>query len=407
MLVVQKYGGTSVADADRIRHVAGRVIKRVRAGDQVVVVVSAMGNATDDLLDLALQVAPDPDARELDMLLSTGEQVSVALVAMALKNLGQEAVGLTGQQAGIIAQGRHYQGRISRVEADRVRAELAAGRVPVVAGYWGVNEDQEIFTLGRGASDTTAVALAIALGAERCENCKDVEGVYTADPRIVPTARKLKDISYEEMLELATQGSTVMHNRAVELASVYNVPILVTSSMVEAPGTLIRGEAELEERNRVRGIAHDSDVAKVTIRRVPDQPGIAANIFEPLAEAGISVDTIVQNSSEGNLTDLTFTLDRKDLRRAEELMPEICAKVGAPEFSSDANLGKVSIVGVGIQTAHGYAARMFRALFDEGINIELISTSEIRLTCIIAADRVHDAVRALHTAFELETPVAG
>lgn len=405
MLVVQKYGGTSVADADRIRHVAGRVIKRVRAGDQVVVVVSAMGNATDDLLDLALQVAPDPEPRELDMLLSTGEQVSVALLAMALKALGQDAVGLTGQQAGIIAQGRHYQGRISRVEADRVRNELAAGRVPVVAGYWGVNEDQEIFTLGRGASDTTAVALAIALGADRCENCKDVEGVYTADPRIVPTARKLKDISYEEMLELATQGSTVMHNRAVELASVYNVPILVTSSMVEAPGTLIRGEADLEERNRVRGIAHDSDVAKITIRRVPDRPGIAANIFEPLAEAGISVDTIVQNSSEGNLTDLTFTLSRKDLRRAEGLMPEICEKVGAPEFTSDANLGKVSIVGVGIQTAHGYAARMFRALFDAGINIELISTSEIRLTCIISADRVHDAVRALHTAFELETAV--
>jgi aspartate kinase len=402
VLVVQKYGGTSVADAERIRHVAGRIIRRLRQGDQVVAVVSAMGTATDDLIDLALQVAPDPDPRELDMLLSTGEQVSVALLAMALKSLGQEAVGLTAQQAGIIAQGRHYQGRISRVEADRVRAELAAGRVPVVAGYWGVDEHQEILTLGRGASDTTAVALAIALGADICENCKDVEGIYTADPRIVPTARKLKDIAYEEMLELATQGSQVMHNRAVELASVYNVPILVTSSMVEAPGTLIRGEAELEERNRVRGIAHDLDVAKVTVRRVPDRPGIAANIFEPLAEAGISVDTIVQNASEANLTDLSFTVSRSDLRRAEALMPEICARVGAPEWSSNANLGKVSIVGVGIQTAPGYAARMFRALYDAGINIELISTSEIRLTCIIAADRVHDAVRALHDAFELE-----
>ncbi|PFG73187.1 aspartate kinase [Tepidiforma thermophila] len=406
MLVVQKYGGTSVADAERIRHVAGRIIRRVRQGDQVVAVVSAMGSATDDLIDLALQVAPDPDPRELDMLLSTGEQVSVALLAMALKALGQEAVGLTGQQAGIIAQGRHYQGRISRVEADRVRAELAAGRVPVVAGYWGVNEQQEIFTLGRGASDTTAVALAIALGADLCENCKDVEGIYTADPRIVPTARKLKDIAYEEMLEMATQGAQVMHNRAVELASVYNVPILVTSSMVEAPGTLIRGETELEERNRVRGIAHDLDVAKITVRRVPDRPGIAANIFEPLAEAGISVDTIVQNASEDNLTDLSFTVSRADLRRAEQLMPEICARVGAPEWSSNANLGKVSIVGVGIQTAPGYAARMFRALYDAGINIELISTSEIRLTCIIAADRVHDAVRALHDAFELERPDA-
>ncbi|MEP7214656.1 MAG: aspartate kinase, partial [Anaerolineaceae bacterium] len=323
MLVVQKYGGTSVADADRIRHVAGRVIKRVKAGDQVVVVVSAMGNTTDELIDLALSVAPDPDPRELDMLLSTGEQMSVALVAMALRALGQEAVGLTANQAGIFTRAHYGSGRIARVDADRVRAELAAGRVPIIAGFQGTTEDQEIVTLGRGASDTTAVALAIALGAERCENCKDVEGVYTADPRIVPAARRLIDISYEEMLELATQGSTVMHNRAVELASVYNLPVLVTSSMVDAPGTLIHGESQLEERNRVRGIAHDSDVAKITVRRVPDQPGIAANIFEPLANAGISVDTIVQNASEGQLTDLTFTLSRSDLRKAEAVMPGI------------------------------------------------------------------------------------
>ena len=407
MLVVQKYGGTSVANADRIRHVAGRVIRRVKAGDQVVVVVSAMGNTTDELIDLALSVAPDPDPRELDMLLSTGEQMSVALVAMALRALGQEAVGLTANQAGIFTRAHYGSGRIARVDADRVRAELAAGRVPIIAGFQGTTEDQEIVTLGRGASDTTAVALAIALGAERCENCKDVEGVYTADPRIVPTARRLVDISYEEMLELATQGSTVMHNRAVELASVYNLPVLVTSSMVDAPGTLIHGESELEERNRVRGIAHDNDVAKITVRRVPDQPGIAANIFEPLANAGISVDTIVQNASEGQLTDLTFTLSRSDLRKTEAVMPAICAAVNASGYTSDANLGKVSIVGVGIQTAHGYAARMFRALFDAGINIEMISTSEIRLTCIIASERVHDAVRALHDAFELEKADAG
>jgi aspartate kinase len=403
MLVVQKYGGTSVADADRIRHVAGRVIQRVRSGDEVVVVVSAMGNTTDELLDLALSVSPDPDPRELDMLLSTGEQMSIALVAMALKALGQEAVGLTAQQAGIYTRAQYGSGRIARVESDRVKAELAAGRVPIIAGFQGTTEDQEIVTLGRNASDTTAVALAIALGADRCESCKDVEGVYTADPRIVPTARKLKDISYEEMLELASQGSKVIHNRAVELASVYQLPLLVLSSMVDAPGTLIHGESELEERNRVRGIAHDSDVAKITVRRVPDQPGIAANLFEPLAEAGISVDTIVQNASEGQLTDLTFTLARKDLRRAEAIMPGICASVGAPGYVADGHLGKVSIVGVGIQTAHGYAARMFRALFDAGINIELISTSEIRLTCIIDSDSVHDAVRALHTAFALET----
>jgi aspartate kinase len=405
MLIVQKYGGTSVADADRIKHVAGRVIQRVKAGDQVVVVVSAMGNRTDELIDLALSITPDPDPRELDILLSTGEQMSIALLAMALRALGQDAVGLTGHQAGIYTRAQYGAGRIAEIKADRVLRELEAGRVPIVAGFQGTTEDMEIVTLGRGASDTTAVALAIALGADRCENCKDVEGVYTADPRIVPTARKLKDLAYEEMLELATQGSQVMHNRAIELASVYTLPILVTSSMVDAPGTLIRGEAELEERNRVRAIAHDSDVAKITVRQVPDRPGIAANLFEPLAAAGISVDTIVQNASEANLTDLTFTLSRKDLRRAEAIMPAICDSVGANGYSADANLGKVSIVGVGIQTAPGYAARMFRALFEAGINIELISTSEIRLTCIIDMTRVSDAVRALHDAFELETAV--
>jgi aspartate kinase len=402
MLVVQKYGGSSVATAELIRNVADRIIRRLQAGDRVVAVVSAMGDTTDDLLQLAASVSDEPDPRELDMLLSTGEQVSVALLAMALRAKGQEAVGLTGQQAGIIARGRHSAGRIIRVEAERVQAELDAGRVPVVAGYWGVTDEQEIMTLGRGASDTTAVAIAVALGAGRYENCKDVTGVYTADPRICPKARQLKDLSFEEMLELATQGSQVMHNRAVELASVYNLPILVTSSFVDAPGTLIRGESELEERNRVRGIAHDIDVAKITVRHVPDRPGIAAHIFEPLAEAGISVDTIVQNASEQSMTDLTFTLKQGDLKRAEAAMPSICQAVGADGYVADGKLGKVSIVGVGIQTAPGYAARMFRALFDAKINIELISTSEIRLTCIIAAERVPEAVRALHDAFELE-----
>lgn len=402
MLIVQKYGGTSVADAERIQHVARRIIKRVRAGDQVAVVVSAMGNRTDELVDLALSVSPDPDPRELDMLLSTGEQMSIALVAMALKAMGQEAVGLTAQQAGIYSKAVYGSGLIARIEADRVRAELAAGRVPIVAGFQGTTDDQEIVTLGRNASDTTAVALAIAIGADRCESCKDVEGVYTADPRMVATARKLKDIAYEEMLELASQGSKVIHNRAVELASVYNLPLLVVSSMVEAPGTLIHEESQLEERNKVRGIAHDTDVAKITVRQVPDHPGIAAEIFEPLAEAGISVDTVVQNASENQLTDLTFTLARKDLRRAEAMMDGICANVGANSYVTNPNLGKVSIVGVGIQTAHGYAARMFRALYDAGINIELISTSEIRLTCIIDVDQVPQAVAALHDAFALE-----
>ena len=404
MLVVQKYGGTSVADAERILHVANRVVSRVRAGDQVVVVVSAMGNRTDELIDLATSITPEPDPRELDMLLSTGEQMSIALLAMALRAIGQEAIGLTGQQAGIYTRAQYGSGRISRIEADRIRRELDRGRVPIIAGFQGITDDAEIVTLGRGASDTTAVALAIALGAERCENCKDVEGIFTADPRIVPNARKLKDVTYDEMLELASQGATVMHSRAVELASVYGLPILVTSSMVEAPGTLIHAGAMMEERNRVRGIAHDTDVAKITVRHVPDRPGIAATLFEPLAAANISVDTIVQNASEHDLTDLTFTLSEKDLPRAEKVMPGICEAVGANGYIADANLGKVSIVGTGIQTAPGYASRMFRALFDAGINIELISTSEIRLTCLVHKDRVHDAVRALHDAFELERP---
>ncbi|MFQ5380773.1 MAG: aspartate kinase [Dehalococcoidia bacterium] len=403
MLIVQKYGGTSVADADRIKHVAGRVLRRTRAGDRVVVVVSAMGNRTDELIDLALQVSPDPDPRELDMLLSTGEQMSVAMLAMALRAMGQPAIGLTGQQAGIYTRAQYGSGRIARIEGSRILRELDDGHVPIVAGFQGTTDDSEIVTLGRGASDTTAVALAIALGAERCENCKDVTGVFTADPRMVPTARQLRDLSYEEMLELATQGAQVMHNRAVELASVYELPVLVTSSMTESEGTMIRREEDLEERNRVRGIAHDGDVAKVTVRSLPDRPGIAAAVFEPLAEAGVSVDTIVQNASEANLTDLSFTLHRGDLRKAESLMPGICTAVGANGYVADASLGKVSIVGVGIQTAPGYAARMFRTLSDAGINIELISTSEIRLTCIIAANDVEQAVRVLHDAFELET----
>lgn len=402
MLVVQKYGGTSVADAERIKHVARRIIKRVRAGDRVVVVVSAMGNTTDELIDLAFSISDKPEPRELDILLSTGEQMSIALLAMALRGMGQEAIGLTGQQAGIYTRANYGSGRIARVDAERIKAEIAKGKVPIIAGFQGTTEEQEIVTLGRGASDTTAVALAVALGADRCENCKDVEGVLTADPRIVPEARKLKDVTYEEMLEMATQGSQVMHNRAVELASVYNLPILVTSSMVEAPGTLIHGGEEMEERNRVRGIAHDVDVSKVTVRGVPDRPGIATTIFEPLAEAGISVDTIVQNASTNQLTDLTFTLATSDLTAAEALMPKICEEIGAAGFVADKGLGKVSIVGAGIQTAPGYASRMFRTLYDAGINIELISTSEIRLTCLVAEPKVPEAVRALHAAFELE-----
>ncbi len=404
MRIVQKYGGTSVADAERIRHVAGRVIERVRGGNEVVVVVSAMGNRTDELIDLALSVAPAPDPRELDQLLATGEQMSAALLAMALHALAQEAVGLTGRQAGIYSRASHGAGRIQRVDAVRVEEELRRGRVPIVAGFQGVTEELDFVTLGRGASDLTAVALGVALGADRCETYKDVEGVYSADPRSVPGARRLADLHYDEMLEMATQGSQVMHNRAVELAAVNDLPILVASSMVDAPGTLIHGGTLMEERNRVRSVVDDHDIAKVTLRHVPDERGIAARIFEPLAEAGVSVDTIVQNASERELTDLTFTLARADLRRAEPLMERICAATGASGYTADTNLGKVSIIGAGIQSAAGYAARMFRALADAGVNIELITTSEIRITCIVAEERVRDAVNALHETFGLDQP---
>ena len=402
MRVVQKFGGTSVADAERIRHVAGQVARRVGHGDEVVVVVSAMGNRTDELIDLALSVSPDPDPRELDQLLATGEHMSAALLAMALHALDQEAVGLTGSQAGIYSRAAHGAGRIQRVDADRIEAELRAGRIPIVAGFQGITEELDYVTLGRGASDLTAVALGVALGADRCETYKDVEGVYTADPRTVPTARRLADVHYEEMLEMATQGSQVMHSRAVELAAVNDLPILVASSMVDAPGTLIHGGTLMEERNRVRGVVDDHDIAKVTLRHVPDRRGIAAQIFEPLAEAGVSVDTIVQNASERNMTDLTFTLAREDLRRAEGLMETICESIGADGYVADTNLGKVSIVGAGIQSEPGYAARMFRALADADVNIDLITTSEIRITCIVHEDRVGDAVNALHTAFALD-----
>jgi aspartate kinase len=402
-LIVQKYGGTSVADAERIQNVARRVAARRAQGDDLVVVVSAMGDTTDHLIELAHQMTPEPEARELDLLLSTGEIVSCTLLSMALKALGCPAVALTGAQAGIGTDKRYGRARILRVDPSRIRAHLKEGRVPVVAGFQGITEEMDITTLGRGGSDTTAVALAAALGAARCEIYTDVEGIYTADPRIEPAARKLPVISYEEMLELASYGARVMHSRAVELGWAYKVPIYVASSFSDAPGTLIcEGGEEMEQRNKVMGIAHDVDVGRITLRGVPDRPGIAAALFGPLAEAGISVDTIVQNASVERLTDLTFTVAKTDLSRALELVRPVAQEIGAREVLADDHLAKVSIVGAGMQSAPGYAARMFRALYEAGINIELITTSEIRITCLVDAARVGDAVRALHKAFELE-----
>jgi aspartate kinase len=339
----------------------------------------------------------------MDVLLSTGETQSSALMVMALHAVGVEAISLSGGQAGMRTDRVHRGARILAIEPKRLRQELTRGRVVVVAGFQGFTEDEDVATIGRGGSDTTAVAFAAALEA-RCEIYTDVEGVYTADPRICPDARKLRDISYEEMLELASKGAKVMAPRAVELASVYGIEVLVAHSAKDTSGTIIHGGVSMEGFNRVRGIAHDLDVAKVTLRHVPDRPGVAAEIFEPLAGAHISVDTIVQNVSENNTTDLTFTIAKGDLEKAMPHVESIRGKIGASEVIADEKMGKVSIVGTGIQSAPGFAARMFRTLADAGINIELISTSEIRITCIVPDDGVEPAVRALHKAFELEKP---
>ncbi len=402
-LVVQKYGGSSVADAEKIKNVARRIVSRWESGDKVVVVVSAMGDTTDDLLKLARQVCDSPSEREMDALVSTGELVSSSLVAMALDGMGHPAVSLSGAQAGIKTDANHSRAKIVGVESSRVRKELERGKIVIVAGFQGVTSDMDVTTMGRGASDTTLVALAASLHADVCERFTDVEGIYTADPRIVPEARPLKDISYEEMLEVATYGNKVMHPRAIELGAVYNVPILVRSSFVDKPGTLIHGEVSMEVRNKVRSVAHDLDVAKITVVGVPDRPGIAAALFEPLAKANVSVDTIVQNASIHNITDLTFTVAKSELAKAMKVAEPIAKALGASSCVSDSKLGKVSIIGTGMQNTPGYAARMFKVLSEQGINIHLISTSEIRITCIIDESKVKDAARALHKAFELDT----
>ncbi|HXG40886.1 MAG TPA: aspartate kinase [Candidatus Limnocylindrales bacterium] len=445
-LVVQKFGGSSLADADRIRRVARRIARERASGADLVVVVSAMGDTTDELIGLAAAITDDPDPRELDLLLATGEHQSATLVSMALHALGVPAISLTGPQAGITTDGRYGKARIAGIEPSRVRAELAAGKVVIVAGFQGMSvapldgatdgwpegasegaatsptgahpgtppagvlparatvQAAEITTLGRGGSDTTAVALAARLRADRCQIFTDVRGIYTADPRIVPEARQLPVIGYEEMLELAHQGAQVMQTRAVELGWVNGVVIEVLSSFEDAPGTLIKEDPLVEQRNKVRGLAHDRNVAKITLVEVPDRPGVAAAVFEPLAEAGISVDMIVQNVGHHGATDLSFTIARPDLARAKRILEPLVRELGFREMTTDSSVAKVSIVGAGIQNAPGYAARMFRALADNGINIEMISTSEIRITCMIAEDHVEAAVRALHRAFELEKP---
>ncbi|MGQ9532018.1 MAG: aspartate kinase [Desulfotomaculales bacterium] len=402
MLIVQKYGGSSVATPERIRRVAGRVVDTKRQGHRVVVVVSAMGDTTDHLIDLAHQVSANPPDREMDMIMATGEQVSIALLAMAIKDLGEEAVSLTGGQVGILTDEVHTKARIQKVDTARLRAELAAGRIPVVAGFQGVTGDNEITTLGRGGSDTTAVALAAALGADLCEIYTDVDGVYTADPRLVPTARKLPVISHDEMLELACLGAVVLHPRAVELAKLYGIPLHVRCTFNENTGTLLKEETALEKSLVVTGVAHDLNVAKIGIFDVPDRPGMARHIFKALAEENINVDMIIQSSTRSGVADISFTVGRTDLARALAVVERVVAEIGARGYTHDDEVAKVSIVGAGMISKPGVAALMFEALAEEGINIEMISTSEIKVSCVIRTGEAERAVRALHRKFGLD-----
>jgi aspartate kinase len=400
-LVVQKFGGTSVGDADRIRAVADHVARTRRQGSGVVVVVSAMGKTTDDLLRLASDVSGVRPPRELDMLLTAGERVSMALLCMALAEQGVDAVSFTGSQAGIITDTTHTRARIVEVRGDRLREALGDDRVPVVAGFQGVSTQRDVTTLGRGGSDTTAVALAAALGADACEIYTDVTGVFSADPRVVPEARRLSRVSFEEMLDIAASGGRVLALRSVEFARNHRVPLHVRSSFTWEPGTWVVEEDESMEQPVVTAVTHDASEAKITVTGVPDQPGIAARLFRALADRVINVDTIVQNTSLHGTTDISFTVPRVDLDVSLEVAKALAPEIGAGEVTADAAIAKVSVVGAGMRSHPGISATMFETLADEGINIEMISTSAIRVSCVVRADRVEQAVQALHRAFEL------
>jgi len=399
-LIVQKYGGSSVADTAKIRNVARRVSDTATA-NQVVVVVSAMGKTTDSLVSLAQQIAPTPEPRELDMLLATGEQVTIALLAMALHDLGLKARSFTGVQAGMRTDRAHTKARITQITADRVRAALDAGWVAVVAGFQGASDDDEITTLGRGGSDLTGVALAAALKADVCEIYTDVDGVYTADPNIVPDARKLPRVAYDEMLEMASLGAKVLQARSVEFAKKYGVTVHVRSTFKPDPGTIVTREESAMEEAVVTGVTHDRSQAKISLLRVPDRPGIAASVFGAVGAKNIVVDMIVQNISRDGYTDISFTLPRGDFARATTALEEIARSIGAQGIVHDERVAKVSIVGVGMRSHSGVAALMFGALSRENINIQMISTSEIAVSCVIEDKYTELAVRTLHDAFEL------
>ena len=402
-LIVQKYGGTSVADPERIRAVAEHVAFTKRHGNDVVVVVSAMGKSTDNLIKLANDVSSVQPDRELDMLLTTGERISMTLVCMALAGVGIDAISFTGSQVGIITDTVHTKAKILEVKGDRVREALAQGKVCVVAGFQGVSTDKEITTLGRGGSDTTAVALAAALDADSCEIYTDVTGVFSADPRIVPHARKLQHINFDEMLEMAGAGSKVLALRSVEFARNHNVPIQVRSSFTWEPGTWVTSQEPSMEDPIISGVVTDVSEAKVTVRKVPDRPGISASLFEQLAESNVNVDMIVQNTSTDGNTDISFTVPKADMKVAQGIVESVAKEIGAAGIAQDDSIAKISLVGAGMKTSPGIAAKMFRTLADNDVNIEMISTSTIRISVVVAAADLEKAARSLHTAFGLDS----
>jgi len=406
-VIVQKYGGTSLADPERIARVAQRVVATSAAGSEVCVVVSAMADTTDRLLELAAQISKSPHPREQDMLLSAGERISIALLSMAIIELGRDAISFTGSQAGILTDTSHGRARIVDIRLGRVREALDARKIAIVAGFQGVSTDSDVTTLGRGGSDTTAVALAAALEADVCEIYTDVDGVYTADPRIVPSARKLRALSYEAMLDLAACGARVLMLRSVEYARNHGVLIHVRSSFSEDEGTWIVKEEDVLEQAIISGIAHDTSEAKVTILGVPDQPGVAARVFRPLADAGVNIDMIVQNVSAEGHTDISFTLPKDDLPHAEPILTALADEVDASGFTCDPDVAKISLVGAGMKSHPGVAAGMFESLAEAGINIEIISTSSIRISCVVRAEDVERAVQVVHERFELaDEPVS-
>ncbi len=401
--MVMKFGGTSVADAERIKRAARRIVKAREQGRQVVAVLSARGKTTDELIAAAEEVSTTPDPREMDMLLSTGERISCALCAMAINDLGHRAISLTGSQAGIVTDTSHTKARILDVRANRIRDALGEDQIVLVAGFQGVSTTFDVTTLGRGGSDTTAVALAAAIGAEVCEIYTDVAGVFSADPRLVPDARKLPIVSFEEMLEMSASGAGVLQLRSVEYARTHGVRIHCRSSFTEEPGTYVVGEEETMERPLITAVTHSTDEARITLLGVPDHPGIAGRIFTALADANVNVDMIIQNEpvSEGAQADMSFTVPRADVRVAQEALEPVVAEVGIARVSEDPTMGKVSIVGAGMKSHPGVAAKVFSTLGREGINIEMISTSPIKISCVVDGDQVAPAVKALHEAFEL------